>query len=318
MFVKTTPGAVTRLEGALTQNRNYLAHEFFNRDWRPMSFLDVSHALDQAKLGFACSANFLEHVPNMTMTAEQAEFVNGIPDPMLRQQMMDFMSNQLFRRDYWIKGPRRLTGAEQMESFNDFHVVLARHVEDCSLTVKGPIGEATLNEEIYRPLLDLLADNKNHSIGEIIRKLQSDQRTAGSLLQALMVLMGDHQVAPAQENPAARLKRQCDRINRYIKQRSRDVDEIHFLASPVTGGGVSVSRINQLFVLGLENKATSEEQLARFAWQALSSRNQRLVHDGKTLESDEENLAELRKRAAVFLAKSRPVYAALGIAPGIQ
>ena len=318
VFVKTTPGAVTRLEGALTQNRNYLAHEFFNRDWRPMSFLDVSHALDQAKLGFACSANFLEHVPNMTMTAEQAEFVNGIPDPMLRQQMMDFMSNQLFRRDYWIKGPRRLTGAEQMESFNDFHVVLARHVEDCSLTVKGPIGEATLNEEIYRPLLDLLADNKNHSIGEIIRKLQSDQRTAGSLLQALMVLMGDHQVAPAQENPAARLKRQCDRINRYIKQRSRDVDEIHFLASPVTGGGVSVSRINQLFVLGLENKATSEEQLARFAWQALSSRNQRLVHDGKTLESDEENLAELRKRAAVFLAKSRPVYAALGIAPGIQ
>jgi len=313
LFAKAAPGALARLEGAMPQDRSYLAHEFFNRDWHPMSFLDLGRALDPAKLGFACSANFFEHVSNMTMTAGQNEFINTIPDAMLRQQLMDFMSNQLFRRDYWIRGARRLTGAEQMEHFNDCHVVLARHVDDCSLKVKGPIGEATLNEEIYRPLLDLLADNRVHSIGDIIRKQQSEKRTVASLLQALLVLMGDGQIAPANGNPPGRARRQCDRLNKHIKRRSRDVDEIHFLASPVTGGGVPISRINQLFVLGLENKAGDADQLARFVWQALSARNQRLVHDGKTLEGDEESLAELRKRADVFLAKSRPVYAALGI-----
>jgi len=313
LFAKAAPGAMARLEGAMTQDRNYLAHEFFNRDWHPMSFLDLGRELDAAKLGFACSANFFEHVSNMTMTAEQNEFVNTIPDVMLRQQLMDFMSNQLFRRDYWIRGARRLTGAEQMEHFNDCHIVLARHIDDCSLKVKGPIGEATLNEEIYQPLLDLLADNRVRSIGDIIRKLQSEKRTVGSLLQALLVLMGDAQVAPASGNIQGRMKRQCERLNRYIKQRSRDVNEVHFLASPVTGGGVPVGRIHQLFLLGLENKAGDAGQLARFVWEILSSRNQRLVHDGKTLEGDEESLAELRKRATEFLAKSRPVYAALGI-----
>ena len=313
VYAKATPSAVTRLEAALPQNRGYLAHEFFNRDWHPMSFLDMSHWLDEARLSYACPANFLEHIPDMTMTAAQSEFVDTIPDPMLRQQLVDFMTNQLFRRDYWVRGMRRLTGAEQMERFNECHVVLARHVGNCSFKVKGPIGEATINQDIYQPLLDLLADNKAHSIGDIIRRLQSEKRKVGSILQALLVLMGDAQVTPAVGNPTARTKRQCDRINKFIKNRSRNVDEIHFLASPVTGGGISVSRINQLFVLAQENRAGSEEQLARFAWQDLASRNQRLVREGKTLEGDEENLAELRKRAGEFLAKSKPVYAALGI-----
>ncbi len=313
LFGKAHSGAVARLESSMSQDRTYLAHEFFNRDWHPMSFLDLARALDPAKLGFACSASFFEHVSSMTMTAGQSEFVNTIPDAMLRQQLVDFMSNQLFRRDYWIRGARRLSGAEQMEHFNDCHVVLTRHVDDCSLKIKGPIGEATLNEGIYQSLLDLLADHRAHSIGDIIRKLRSEERTVGSLLQVLLMLMGDAQVAPANGNIQGRVRRQCDRLNRSIKQRSRDVDEVSFLASPVTGGGVHISRINQLFLLGLENKAGDADQLARFVWQILSSRNQRLVRDGKTLEGDEESLAELRKRATAFLAKSRPVYTALGI-----
>ena len=313
MFAKSNPGAIARLNGAMAQNRSYLAHEYFNRDWHPMSFLDMNHWLERAKLSFACSAHFLDHIPNLTMTEAQREFVNGIPDAMLRQQLGDFMSNSFFRRDYWVKGMRRLGGAEQMEGFNRSHVVLARHIEDCSLTVKAPIGEANLSKEIYQPLLDLLADRKPRSIGEIIRKLQTENRNAGSIVQALLVLMGDQQVAPAHVNPPVRVKRQCDRINRFIKNRGRDMDEIRFLASPVTGGGIPVSRINQLFMLGRENKAESAEDFAGFAWKQLSSRNQRLVKEGKTLETDEENLEELRGRAETWLARDVPVLSALGV-----
>lgn len=313
IFAKAYPLAIARLESSMTQNRNYLAHEFFNRDWHPMSFLDMSRWLDGAKLDFACSANFLEQVPNLTATSDQREFVNGIPDPMLRHQLIDFMSNQVFRRDYWVKGMRRLGRSEQMKMFNDFHVVQIRHSEESSLTVNGPIGEATLAEETYRPLLDLLSDNKVRSIGEILRKLHSENLTVASLVQALVVLIGDNQVAPAHSNPPARAKRQCDRINRYLRNRSRDVSEIQFLASPVTGGGIPVSRVRQLFMLAQDDNCSTDEELAQFAWKLLSERNQRLVQDGKTLETDEENLAELKKRAGDFIAKSRSVYTALGI-----
>lgn len=313
MYAKAYPTAITRLASAVTQNRRYLAHEFFNRDWHPMSFLDMSRWLEEARLDFACSANFLEQVPNLTATKAQREFVNEIPDPMMRHQLTDFMSNQLFRRDYWVKGQRRLGRDEQMKMFNDFHVVLTRHPEETTLKVNGPIGEATLAEETYRPLLDLLSDNKVRSIGEILRKLQSKKLNAASLLQALVVLMGDNQVAPARTSPPARVKRQCDRVNRFIKNRSRDVDEIQFLASPVTGGGIPVSRVHQLFMLALGENCSTDEALAQYAWKHLSERNQRLVQDGKTLETGEENLAELKKRAGDYLGKFRQVHAALGI-----
>lgn len=313
LYARNYPAAIKRLSDSKTQNRNYLAHEFFNRDWHPMSFLDMGGWLDEAKLSYACAASLLEQLPSLTTTPEQREFLETIPDQMLRHQVVDFMTNQQFRRDYWVKGVRRLNAAEQMEAFNELSVVLIRHADEASLTMKGPIGEVNLNEEIYKPLLDFLSDNKVRSIGEIVRKLQSDKHTVVNLLQALLILMGDNQIAPAISNPPAKIRKQCERLNRFIRNRSRDVDEINFQASPVTGGGIAASRIVQLFMLALEGKAATDEELAQFAWQRLSARNQRLVQDGKALETDEENLAELKKRAGEFLNKVRPVFSALGI-----
>lgn len=313
VYARLYPGAVKRLQDAKTQNRNYLAHEFFNRDWHPMSFLDMSRWLDGAKLSYACSASLLEQLPSLTTTKKQREFIDTIPDEMLRHQMVDFMTNQQFRRDYWVKGIRRLNAAEQMERFNELSVALVRHAEDASLTVGGPIGEVNLSEDVYRPLLDFLSDNKVRSIGEIVRKLQSDKHSVVNLLQALLILMGDNQIAPAHANPSAKIRKQCERLNQFIRNRSKDVDEINFQVSPVTGGGIAASRIVQLFIIAHENNARTDEELARYAWQRLSARNQRLVQDGKPLETEEENLAELKKRAGDFLNKTRPVFAALGI-----
>lgn len=312
-YAKHYPAAVKRLADTKTQNRNYLAHEFFNRDWHPMSFLDMSRWLDGAKLSYACSASLLEQLPSLTTTPRQRELLDTIPDPMLRHQVADFMTNQQFRRDYWVRGVRRLNAAEQMEAFQNLSVVLVRHAEDASLTLRGPMGEVKLNEEVHKPLLDFLSDQKIRSIGEIIRKLESDQRTAVNILQALLILMGDNQIAPANANPPARVKRQCDRLNKFIRNRSRDVDEIKFQASPVTGGGIAVNRIEQLFMIARENNAGTDGELANFAWRRLAERDQRLVRDGKALETEEENLAELKKRAGKFLNKTRHVHKALGI-----
>ncbi len=312
-YAKHYPSAVKRLEQAAKQNRNYLAHEFFNRDWQPMSFLDVNRWLSEAKMTFACSANFLDQVPVLTATQAQRDFMGEVPDPLLRQQLTDFMNCPFLRRDYWVKGVRRLSANEQMERFNELHVVLTRAAEDASLTVQAPIGEANLQEETSRPLLDELSGNRVKSIGDLIRKLQSEQRTVVSLLHSLLVLMGGNQISPANDNPSARIKRQCERLNRFIKNRSRDFDDIHSLASPVTGGGIPVSRIHQLFLLGVEEKAATGAELARVAWRHLEARNQRLLKDGKPLETDAENLAELESRAEDFLTKARPVYSALGV-----
>ncbi len=52
---------------------------------------------------------------------------------------------------------------------------------------------------------------------------------------------------------------------------------------------------------------------AKYAWQVLSSQNQRLIKDGKTLETPEDNLAELGRQADEFAQKQLPALKALQI-----
>ena len=83
------------------------------------------------------------------------------------------------------------------------------------------------------------------------------------------------------------------------------------LASPVTGGGVTLDRISQLFLLAVN---AGEENPAAFAAAILGEQNQRILKDGKTLETPEENLAELAQRYSEFAAKRLPLLKQLGIA----
>jgi hypothetical protein len=48
-------------------------------------------------------------------------------------------------------------------------------------------------------------------------------------------------------------------------------------------------------------------------WGILQAQDQKLVKEGKTLETDEQNLAELNEQARVFGEKQVPVLRALGM-----
>ena len=85
-------------------------------------------------------------------------------------------------------------------------------------------------------------------------------------------------------------------------------------ASPVVGAGVPVSRIHQLFLLALQHGKKSEAEQAAFAWGLLSGEGQRVVKNGKALETPEENLAELANTARQFTATQLSVLRALKIA----
>jgi hypothetical protein len=89
-------------------------------------------------------------------------------------------------------------------------------------------------------------------------------------------------------------------------------EEISALASPVTGYAFSLSRISQMFLYFLwEGK--KESTLPKEVWKVLQSQNQRLIKDGKPLETEKENLAELKQQAKEFSEKLLPTLRALGI-----
>lgn len=316
MFGRAHPGIPERLKRIKQQNRNYLAHEYFNRDWQPMSFADMAERLEPAKLNFACSAHFVDHVDSVNLTADQQQFLWDIPDPMFRETVRDFMTNQQFRRDYWVKGPRQLAPLEQAEALRRQRLVLVTPRADVSLTVTGAQGEGGLQEAVYGPVLDLLGDHKPKTLGQIEEALSGRGIGFAQLVQAAIVLTGKGNLQPAAEDKAvAAAKPVARKLNAFLMNKARGSTDVNYLASPATGGGLAVPRFHQLFLLAGSKGRTAAPDRAAFAWQVLGGQGQRIIREGKILETAEDNLAELNREAGEFMGRHLPVLEALGVAP---
>ena len=96
--------------------------------------------------------------------------------------------------------------------------------------------------------------------------------------------------------------------------KARGSNDISFLASPVTGGGVAVNRFQQLFLLSMAQNKKQPAEWAQAVWQTIAAQGQKLVKEGKALETAEENIAELTQQAQTFAHKQLPILKALQIA----
>lgn len=313
-YARANPQVAERLKKLRDQNRNYLAHEYFNRDWLPMPFSRMAAWLAPAKLGYACSAHYLDHIDVLNLSAEQQSLMNEIPDPMFRQTVRDFCVNQQFRRDYWVRGARKLNTTEQMEAIRAQRVILIQPRTDVSLKVNGSLGEATMQEAVYGPILDVLADHRPRTLGEI-EQLVADKASYAQLVQAVMVLTGAGSLLAVQDEAAiTSASPLCDKLNAHLLDKARGSSDINYLASPVTGGGIAVGRFQQLFLLAKSRGHATPEEWAAYVWQMVSVQGQRLLKDGKPLETAEANLAELTVQARDFAEKRLPILEALRIA----
>src|SRR5207253_11311544 len=89
-FLLANPHIGERFKAVKAQNRQYLAHEYFNQDWQPMAFAQMAKWLGQAKLDYACSAHQLDNYLPLNLTAEQQAFLREIPDRIFRETTRDF------------------------------------------------------------------------------------------------------------------------------------------------------------------------------------------------------------------------------------
>jgi len=315
IFSRANPLVGDRLKKMKEHNRHYLAHEYFNRDWHPMHFATMAEWLEGAKLQYACSAHYLDHIAAVNLTAEQQAFLQEIPDPMFRETTRDFMVNQQFRRDYWVKGARKLNPLEQAEALRAQKLILVTHRPDVPLKVAGALGEASLSEAVYTPILDLLADHKPKTLGQIEQAVKDKGLTFAQIIQAAMVLTGAGHLAMVQDEQVInKAKKQTDKLNAHLCQKARGSNDIGYLASPVIGGGVAVNRFQQLFLLSLSQGKKQPAEWAQAVWQTIAAQGQTLVKEGKALQTAEENLAELTAQAHTFADKQLPILKALQIA----
>jgi hypothetical protein len=314
LYARANPLVSEKLDRLKGQDRNYLAHEYFNRDWHPMHFSQMADWLEPAKLQYACSANYLDHVDAINFTAEQQTFLQSIPDRMFRESVRDFIVNQQFRKDYWVKGLRTLSPLKRIELLGQERFILLSHASDINFKINTGVGEVTLAEQIYKPIIDILADYKIHSIGQLEIALKDKNIVLGQIVQAMVVLGGLNIVASVRDEASiSKSRKNCDALNLHLINAARDSMDVSYLASPVIGGGIAIGRFAQLFVGALKRGGKSPNDLAGVVWSILSAQGQKIIKEGKTLETSQENLKELTAQAQVFIDKQLPILKALQI-----
>lgn len=311
-YARANPLVADRLQQIKGQNRNYLAHEYFNRDWLPMPFSRMARWLAPTKLSYATSAHLLDQVDAINLTDEQLTLLNEIPDAMFRQTARDFMVNQQFRRDYWVKGARRLSALEQREALGAQRVILVQPRVDVSLTLTGDLGEATMQEAVYAPILDALAAHEAMTLGEIENAVKGQGISFLQVVQATVLLAGVGSLVSVQDDMAVSQARgPASRLNTALCARARGGHDVSYLGSPLTGGGINVGRVQQLFLYARSHGRERPAEWAQFVWATLSAQGQTLLKEGKALETAEENLEELTAQAATFAEKQLPILRAL-------
>lgn len=304
-YFVANPNIAPRLEKLAAQPRNYLAHELFNANWQPCYFFETAAAMERAKLGFAGSAHILDHVEIVCLAEAQRKFLATIADPTDRETVRDYMTNTQFRRDLFVKGAVAAAPSDRQAMARAQRFALIAPPDSIEMKQKFPIGEIGLQEAIYRPVIDRLAEGAT-SVEELLAIPELGQAGLASVWQACLILVGLGKAEPAAPPMPERAERAA-RFNDAVAAAARTHDLYRNLASPVFGGGVGMNRLQLLF---RHARAQGQDPVAT-AWEALAAQGQKLVKDGKPLDTAEENQAHIRAELARFDAELAPLHRSL-------
>ena len=321
VYAQANPFMRDRLKILQQQGRDYLAHEYFNRDWHAESFVAMHRRLSQAGLQFACPANYADHLDMANLTPAQRQFTQGVDDPVMQQSVRDFMVNQQFRRDYWVRGGQRLDDRQRVQALALQSIVLLTEPDKVPLTIQNVASEITLNRLIYEPILQMLGDYRPHTLVDLAAALAHRNLNLSQVLDSALMLIGTGHAAPLPpehgEQARAGIAQRTLALNLYLLNQaalampSAADGGVGHLCSPVTGGGIQVDRIGQLFLLAYLEHGENVEAWPALAWKYISAQGKKLVREGVRLEGEQENLGELATQAQLFARTRLPLLRAL-------
>lgn len=310
-YFQRVPDVAKIFESTRKHDHDYLAHEYFNRDWICMYFTDVVELLENAKLDFACTAEIIETLEHLNIPQGALEFLNKIESPIMREQVRDYFINRQFRKDIFIRGARRISAYERTQRLINTNYVLL-NTEPLPEKLQMPVGEISLAKDVSEKIREHLAAHnfRPKNFSDFLPDV-----TAQNIEQILIILVHSGKIAPCHSDATIKaVKPNCDALNKYLCARAKNSGDINFLASPVTGGGIGVNLFEQLFLSALADGKKSADTISKAVWEILHEQGQALLQNGKPLATPEENIEQLKIIAQEFLNKRLPILKAVQIA----
>ncbi len=314
LYAASAPNAKPFLENLKNLDTSYLANEYFNEIWDSIYFLNMVDALAAVKMDFAASAVPAQNIGGMGLMDKAQQVLNQIPHPLMREQVRDFMVNQQFRKDIFVKGVRNLSPQEQTRRLMAQRYILSAPVGSGPLTIKAGMGTLTMDDNICRPLLAALEKSQTPlTAGEIHAGLGSTSPITREQVSAwLAALTNSGLVLPCQsEEKEARARATCAAFNAEVLRRTGISTEVNWMASPRGGTGVSVNLLHQAFLKTLALPGESDP--AAFVQNILKNANQHILVNGEAIVDEQQSLAAIRTQLEEFRQTSLPFLDRLGL-----
>ncbi|CAB3793856.1 class I SAM-dependent methyltransferase [Pararobbsia alpina] len=314
-YALVNPLLAERVDALSGESPNYLAHEYFNRDWHPMSFLQVASSLVEAGLTYGGSADYRDHVDEINLSPAQCGLLADIGDTGLRETVRDFCVNRSLRRDYWVKDPRTLSDDEREAKLLAHRVILALPRASVVLKVRGALGETLLPEALYGPILDALSSYRPVPLSDIEETVRARGITLTQIAKAVTLLVSMGVLLNCQDDAQIRAAQpSAEKLNAAICEQARHHDDVQFLVSPVSGSGVFVPRVPQLFLLARMHDMQEPAQWAEFAEAVLRAASQATQTTTGLPSGAATSFADLIAKAKRFAQIHLPILQALGVA----
>lgn len=306
-LTRALPTLTQRSQLVRTQDPAYAVQEYLHDNWHPLWFGTVADEFARIKCTHVGSAFIPEGLMPAMMPPAMRDMVTQQSDPVLRNELMDCLMNQGFRRDIFCRGPRKMFPASP-SALLQVRLAYGSPPKDNEVVISTNVGEAKLPTDILTAVSDALR-KQPQTIADLLKlpAFTAGNDTANIQVVLLIVHAGVAMVDGTQGPVAA-----AQRMNAAIARAAAQGAPYSFLAAPALSTAFKVRDIDCLLLASwLDNPSCSAESLGTLLADGLARLGRGLLHEGQTLSG-----AELRDRATrlaeTFLTSALPRWRDMG------
>jgi SAM-dependent methyltransferase len=218
-----SPMAVRLKEHPADIQLAYLSHELMSANWEPICVTDLRAAMRKIGLMPVGSATLIENYDSFVLGQAARKTLAAIADLDARALARDFLIDQFFRRDVFVRDSRALDENERRSQLLTACFALTRPASAIEFTTETPAGHLRYDNGIARDIVAALTGGPCSlaHISTVLALAPQDVLANALVLSATGAL-----------RPVERCRTPIPNLNEAIYRRLGGPEEIRFLALP--------------------------------------------------------------------------------------
>ncbi len=265
-YFRDNPALAEAVEELERIDPRYMAHEYFNEHLRAFYFAELKYMMEKRGLRFAGCARLFLNMVDLSVAMELQDEFRAVTSRAELEAKRDFIRNETFRRDVWIKGESLKTEDEWLAVNQDQVFGTLEPLPAIDREVAFGDIQLSYQNEPFASLLNTIAKGALSVRGmEDIPNLAGlspwTRAEAARLLAAGgQVMSFSHTTSPVKVPKGAKLS--MHQANRgMIKELGMSLPRVA-LAAPAAGTGVEMTNIDALLLLARCEQPTNAVKVA--------------------------------------------------------